>query len=1728
MANAIQINEPGKAPLPRSADGVARLVTGDTAPLSFAQQQIWLHAQMVPGLPIYNEPVTIQRHGALDVRALGRALTEIVRRHHAWRTAFQLVDGEPVQVIQPVAPVLLPLTDLSHLPPSQREAEARRLANEDALRPFDLSEGPLFRVLLVRLSDNEHRLFFTLHHIIFDGYSIYRVLLGELATLYAAYARGEDSPLTELPVQYPDFAVWEREWLVRDDRLASQLAYWRRQLQDNSPVELSSDRRRPPIQSFRGAIHPLAISKDLSDALKLLSRREGTTLFMTLLAGFAVLLQRYCPQDSVAIGTVSSGRKRSELEGLLGYFLNPVVLRNDLSGNPTFRELLRRTRNVVLDALSNDDAPFTHVVNEVRPSRSLSVTPLFQVLLTLEPPLPDTQDGWTVALTQSEVDTGITKFDLCLELDDRPNGIIGRFKYSTDLFQPETIARMATHLITLMEGVVADPDQPISALPLLTPRERHQVCIEWNETVADFPSRLCLQEMVEEQADRAPEAVALIDGGVELSYRELERRSNQLAAYLVEQGIGPEVAVGLCLEPSWEMIAGILGVLKAGGACVPLDPTYPPERLAHILEDTQLRVLLTQSRLQSLLPPVNGETICLDTGWSRIASGSSDRLPARCKPENLAYVIYTSGSTGKPKGVQVTHRNLVHSTYARRLYYGPEGGRFLLLSSFGFDSSLAGIFGTLARGGSLVLTSGPLQSYLTQLAQIISRHQVSHLLCVPSLYGLLLDQAKSGELSSLQVAIVAGEPCPFELVERHARVLPQARLFNEYGPTEAAVWSTVYECKAEQPGRIVPIGRPIPNARTYVLDPHRNPLPVGVPGELYVGGPGVVRGYLNRGEETGARFVPDTFHPAEGARLYKTGDLVRYLPGGNLEYLRRLDHQVKINGFRIELEEIEAVISEFKGIRQVVVIVRREKKGEPRLVAYLVPAGAQFDADSLRGHLSRRLPEAMIPSAFVTLPGLPLMPNGKVNRAALPTPDQPASSAEFAPPDGVLEEKLAEIWKAVLSKNKIGATDNFFDLGGNSLLVAKLLLRLEQRLEKRLSLADIFQAPTIRQLASMLEGRSVRVQHPAIVPIQPNGSEPPLFWVRGGPLFRPLANRLGGHQPVLGIHLPAPDASRLSVPYKFEEIAEALVSRMREVQPEGPYRIAGLCVNAVIAYEMARQLTLKGQQVALLAMFDGQNPAYYQDFSQESRSELWMKKARFHWDKLLRRGWRAIPDFVWERMEGIGLRLSVMRWRLQHALGMKVSEEHLRELDTIVHPASYVYRPKPYPGRVVFFQSTDWPSGHYWDFAASWNGMIGGGLELHKIAGGHQSMFYEDHVGVLADLLQGCLADAAERPREALPASAAVKTTSRAPRPLFRKASFDDYPQISALESQYGLHPRGFDEWTDFWTQNPAFQTLPDWPIGWVCENEQGEIVGSLSNIPLAYELDGRPLVGATSRSLVMDTRYRPYSLSLLRQFFNQKEVDIFLNTTVNDKVWRLQEKFQAARVPAGVWDRSAFWITDYAGFSASLLARKEMRGPSALSYPVSLGLYLKDTLTGKALRLRRNGKEPEFCAGFDGRFDTFWERIRGASRQRLLGTRSRSVLDWHFRHSLARGRTWVLAVSEGGELAAYGIFCRQDNPEFNLQRLRLVDFQSLPGKIELLKPILRRALERCQAEGVHMLEAIGFAGEKRALLDDLYPHYRDLGSWRYFYRANDARLGEILKDPAAWDPTCFDGDASL
>ena len=1075
----------------QAVQAMPRRQPGEIVPLSYAQEQVWLHAQLAPEIPLYNEPVTIHYSGPLNVSALEQSFNEILRRHEAWRTCFTMVDGQPVQDVKENLSVSLPVIDLRSLPPEQRDTAAIALATADARVPLDFGQVPLFRTRLIRLDEEQYRLYLTLSHIIFDGVAIYRVFLPELATLYKAFASGAASPLSELKIQYPDYACWQRRNVTREV-LAKDLEYWREKLSGPLPENyLPTDRQHGRSQSFRGSMYPFRLNPALTTRLREFCRAEGVSLFHTLLASFAALLYRYSGEEKIPIGSVTAGRNSPETLPLLGYFLNTVVLPADLSGNPSFRTLVHRARDLTIETLDHDSVPFEHLVRELRPQRDRGRNPFFQALFSLEPPLPEIDPAWR--LTQMDVDTGASKYDLSLELDERSDEVLARFHYNTDLFDAATIARMAAQWQRLLEGTVANPNQKISELPLLTTDERRQLVVDWNNTELDLPGEQIIHKYFEEQAKRTPAALAVTFEGKSLTYAELDSQANQVALRLRELGVGPEIVVALYFERSLEMLVGILGVLKAGGACLPLDPTHPAARLGFMLTETQAPVLLTHSRLQSQAPGGNAQIICIDTD---IFTSSTDIFTAgkvhssllcEVNPDNTAYVIYTSGSTGQPKGIRVLHRELANSTFARIAFYPEAVKSFLLLSSFTFDSSLAGIFWTLSVGATLVLPPDQSRWELDSLSRLIEKDQVSHLLCVPSLYKTLIETSPSERLASLEVAIVAGESCPATLVKDHFSRLPHAALYNEYGPTEATVWCSVYRCEPGDESNRVPIGRPIANTLLYVLDSHMQVVPVGVPGELHVGGAGVTGGYWNRPELTAERFIPNPFDSTRGARLYKTGDLARFLPDGNLEYLGRIDHQVKVRGFRIELGEIEAALLSHPAVREAVVIAREDTPGDKRLVAYYTPVetnaanAAALDAGQLRAHLLARVPEYMVPAAYVRLTAMPLTPNGKLDRKALPAPEADAYAVRgYEAPCGEIETALATIWCDVLKLDRVGRHDNFFELGGHSLL-AVILIEHMRRKGLQVDVRALFAASTLAELAATVEAKA------NIIAIPPNG-----------------------------------------------------------------------------------------------------------------------------------------------------------------------------------------------------------------------------------------------------------------------------------------------------------------------------------------------------------------------------------------------------------------------------------------------------------------------------------------------------------------------------------------------------------------------------------------------------------------------------------------------------------------
>lgn len=1307
----------GGAPIPRTGPG--------PAPLSFAQEQIWLHGQFAKDL--YNESVTVYRRGPLNLSVLQRALVELIRRHEAWRTTFKVIDGQPMQIVKPPYEMGIAAVDLRKLSREEKEEEALRLAREKAREPFDMENGPLLRAMLVWMDDEEYRLYLFLHHIIFDGFSIYRVFLPELVTVYNAFLAGKPSPLPELPLQYADFAHWQRESLASEQLNASR-TYWSSQLDGDVPVlELPTDRPRPAMQSFRGATQRFAFSPGLSQRLHELARKENTSFFTTVLAGFVALLRRYSGQQDFVIGTVTSGRKRSELEKLLGCFQNPLALRMKFPGDPSFRELLAQAREVTLGALAHDDAPFERLVEELSVRRDTSRNPLFPVMFSLVPPTPKFEAGWD--LNQLDLEIGTAKFDLDLELDDRPEGLLGRFVYSTDLFDTSTMARMAGHLETMLEAIASNPEQKISRLPMLTAAEKQQF-IEWNKTETEFPRDLCIHELVEAQAERTPNAIAVEHGEQKLTYCELEHRANQLAHLLRKRAIGPESKVGICLRRSLELPVTLLAVLKTGAACVPLDPAYPKERLAYMLEDSQASLVLTQPGLLAEVTDFEAEVITLDASWMQFASESTAPVQSGVKPENLAYVIYTSGSTGKPRGVLLSHLGLVnHNCAAVKLFGLTSGDRMAQFASISFDIAIEEIFPTWISGGALVIREEDASLSIADFLRWVSERRVT-VLDLPTAYWhemvAELSEATAADPTrglpeSLRMVIVGGEKASLTaLAAWHKLAGSRVRWANTYGPTETSVIVTAYEPKNwEEIPATLPIGRPIANTKIYILDEQLQQLPVGIAGDLYVSGPGLARGYLNRPEITAEKFIKDPFSSDPAARIYKTGDRARYLADGDIEFAGRTDDQVKIRGYRVELKEIESVLASHAGTRDVAVIAR-EEKAEKTLVAYVVPSREQTPTGSeLRSYLKQKLPHYMVPSAFVLLEAMPKTPNGKVDRRNMPAPRAAdfTEPNEYVAPKDELEAQLAKIWSTVLTKEKVGIRDSFFDLGGHSLLAARLMHRIEQTFGQRLPLAALLQAPTIEQLAAQLRQKGDSASWSSLVAIQPEGSRPPFFCVHGvgGNVvgFRDLARHLGADYPFYALQPQGLDGKRpclTSIP----EMAEGYIKEIRRVQPEGPYRIGGYSFGGLVAYEMAQQLKLQDEEVSLLALFDTY-PGKMESRVSALRNlrKLAFKEAAIF---LIKKG-----SFV----------MMTLRKRLE----LQMLPRPLRAVRQACAKAAAGYDVQPYDGVVTLFRVKEKSVGSLDDPYAIWWQMAAGGVDLREISGDHLSLLKEPQVRFLGEEL---------------------------------------------------------------------------------------------------------------------------------------------------------------------------------------------------------------------------------------------------------------------------------------------------------------------------------------------------------------------------------------------------------
>jgi amino acid adenylation domain-containing protein len=1307
-------------------------------PLSLAQERLWFLEQINPGDASGTVSRAIKITGLLKQDLIRQALQTVIDRHDSLRTTCatnqlnSVRDSKPAQLIAANRTVEVPVVDLSHEPVNQRETKARDLAQTAAQQPFDLTLGPLLRATLLRLDECEHVLLLSLHRIICDDSSL-QILIDELWSAYHAFANEGASSSSPPHIQYADYASWEANQ-IEDETTGRALDFWRVTLQGAPTViELPTDRPRPAVRSWRGNSVWVKLENELVEKLRAIGESKGAKLSIVLLSAFKVLLARYSRQDDVVIGYTVSNRSRVETEHLIGPFASSLTVRTSLSGTPTFLDLLTHLQTITVEGQTHF-VPFEKLLEKLELEPSLSHAPIFQVSFGFQHTNPG-HEASGLRLEEFVFDDGIARLDLGVEIFQNASHLDCRFQYSTDLFDRSTIERLGSHFKTVLREIVKNPEQRVCALPLLTEYERKQIVVDWNDTETFRAAPRCIPELFEYQVDLTPERIAVRFEEKELTYGELNLRANQLAHYLKKRGVGPEVLVGICVKRSLEMVVGLLGILKAGGAYVPLDPEYPTDRLDFMLKDSGATLLLTQQSIGLRIEESIAEVVFLDTDWPEIRKEREENLATKPEPENLAYVIYTSGSTGKPKGVAIEHRSTASLIdWARDVFSEEELSGVLASTSICFDLSVFELFLPLSCGGTVLLVSD-----ILQLLSLPSSNDVKLINTVPSAMVELL--RLRGIPESVQAVNLAGEPLQAGLVDEIYEQTQAKRVFDLYGPSEDTTYSTFALRRPRGPATI---GRPISNTRVYLLDETLQPVPIGVPGELHLAGAGSARCYLKRPELTATAFIPDPFNANTPGRLYRTGDLARYKADGTIEYLGRIDNQVKVRGFRIELGEIEAVLREHRSVREVAVVARQAK-----LIAYIVPSAKPIEVgklwSDLRALVTSKLPDYMLPAVFVELDTLPLTTNGKVDRRALPIPDEtrPALEQAYVAPRDQLEQQLVALWGNVLHLKSIGIRDNFFELGGNSLLAARLFAQVENRLGKHLPLATLFQFPTIELLANFLRDSDTSKPWSSLVAIQPEGSRPPLFCVHAAGanvlIYRPLSRHLGKDQPVYALQAPGLDG-RTRPLSSVEEMAALYIKEIRASQPHGPYYLLGASFGGLVIYEMAQQLLDQNEEVALLAMLNTNCPVY-----------TLAKKIRCHLGHLRERGPKRYAS---EAAKGVKRRLTGQVAEENNASGnsngldleiQKVLandsgvDESLVRTVTAILSAEERYMPvQNYRGKITFFWARE-AKRDFEDNRLGWRRVAAGGFDVHVGPGNHTSMREEPNVKVLAQELKSCL-----------------------------------------------------------------------------------------------------------------------------------------------------------------------------------------------------------------------------------------------------------------------------------------------------------------------------------------------------------------------------------------------------
>ena len=1321
--------------------GIPKREAQGPCPASFPQRRLWFLDRLRPGGCTYNEPVSLRFEGPLDVEALNSSLSEIVRRHEALRTAFPEIDGEPCQRVCDAAPADMPLVDLRDLPEGEREDKVRALARELAREPFDLQRGPLVRFSLFRLSGEDHVLVSVIHHIIFDGWSG-RVFQRELAECYNAFSRAREPDLPELPIQCADFSQWQAERLS-GAALEKQLSYWRERLEGLEPVELPIDHPRPATQTFAGGTYEFLLPKDVLDGLKDVSKTARTTLFMTLMAGFQTLLGRYTGQEDFALGSPVANRTRVEMEGLIGFFVNNLVSRADLSGDPPFAELLERVRASTLKGYENQELPFARLVEELRPERHMSRAPLIQVMFAFQNMPGGAGEFEGVRVSRFRVEPGIAKFELTLFVQEQPEGIRGRFEYNSDLFDAVTVERMAGHYRMLLESTVDDPSRRLSELSLLTGDESRTMLIEWNDTATDYPRDALVHELFLAKAREHPDAVALKSAGESISYGELARLSSKLAAHLEGLGVEAGAPVGICLERSPEMIVAVLGVLIAGGAYVPLDPDYPRERLEFLVGDSGAAALVTSDALAPLFEGARLPVVRIDGDREAIEAAGVCAERAAGDAADTCMTIYTSGSTGRPKGAAIPHRAVTRLVCNTNYIDLRPQDTIAQVANFSFDAATFEIWGALLNGASLAIIPREAVLSADDFAHELRVSGVSIMFITTALLNVYATQSP-GFFAGLRCLLFGGETAdPNSVREVLERGAP-GRLLHFYGPTESTTFTTWYEVENVPEGASsIPIGRPVANTTVYILDANLQPVPVGVPGEIMIGGDGLASAYVGRAELTAERFIDNPFG-ASGEKLYRTGDVARFLDDGNIDFIGRRDFQVKLRGFRIELGEIEAALVACPRIDQAVVLCRESRPGEKSLVAYVTGAD-DISAGDLRGSLERVLPDYMVPAAFVVMDSLPLTPNGKVDRRALPKPEGLAGDggAAYLAPRTPVEAALAGIWANALGVGQVGVRDDFFSLGGHSLLAVKVFSEIESVFGKKLPLATLFEAPTVEKLVGALSEEGFADVFPPLVEITSEGAGTPFFAVATADafVFADLARSMEPKRPFYALH-PQGIVHNEHPEIDLVDIARRYIGEMKKRQPEGPYAIGGTCAAGIVAYEMAQQLTAAGDEVHFVVMFDSPGPF---DLSRRLNiaaggAKRFGRHMRTHAVNLARLDNRGRLEYIRMRLARLGRKLRGLPVPPDKAqTDRPVEQAYWMAFNGAYGRAVARYKPRRFDGALVLFLAEDQAAWRFSHSRIRWKQLVGGKVELFTIPGSHQDMLRQPQADAVARHLSALL-----------------------------------------------------------------------------------------------------------------------------------------------------------------------------------------------------------------------------------------------------------------------------------------------------------------------------------------------------------------------------------------------------